>query len=429
LKLYRFSTLSLVNDWPPYQFYPKFFYNMKKVISNLLIALLGGIISVGLYKTLENPQYQSNTTNAGLQIIPTNYNTASDKTIFGSQNAYTNAKNKRVTVPTFDFTSTAATSTPTVVHIKTKKIASRGRNSFPFFGDDFWTGQQQPKQQNNSRKEPLSTGSGVIVSPDGFIVTNNHVIENADEIEVLLNDKRSYKAQLVGRDPSTDLAVLKVNAKGLSSIEYGDSDNVRVGEWVMAVGNPFSLASTVTTGIVSAKARNINILDDQLAIESFIQTDAAVNPGNSGGALVNLKGELIGINTAIATPTGVYAGYAFAVPVNIVHKVVTDIIDFGKVKRGFLGVAIRDVDAEIAENFSLPNIAGVLVQAVNKRSAAALAGIRQTDVIIQVAGLEVNSAPELQEIISRYRPNDKVPIIILRKGKLKRTTVVLQADY
>ncbi len=401
---------------------------MKKVISNLLIALLGGIISVGIYKTLEKPQQSPNHTTSGIQIIPSNYNSPDGETIFGSQNAYSNPKNKRITVPTFDFTATAATSTPTVVHIKTKKIASRARNPFPFFGDDFWASPQQPKQKNG-RKEPLSTGSGVIISTDGFIVTNNHVIENADEIEVLLNDKRSYRAQLVGRDPSTDLAVLKVNAQGLNHIEYGNSDNVRVGEWVMAVGNPFSLASTVTTGIVSAKARNINILDDNLAIESFIQTDAAVNPGNSGGALVNLRGELIGINTAIATPTGVYAGYAFAVPVNIVQKVVADIIDFGKVKRGFLGVAIRDVDAEIAKNFNLPSISGVLVQAVNKRSAADLAGIKQTDVIIEVAGIEVNSAPELQEVISRYRPNDKVPIIILRSGKLKRATVVLQDEY
>ena len=256
------------------------------------------------------------------------------------------------------------------------------------------------------RNQPQSSGSGVIISDNGYIATNNHVIEDASRIEVVLNDNRSYYAKVVGTDPTTDLALLKVDAEGLDFVRYGNSDKVLPGEWVLAIGNPFDLNSTVTAGIISAKARNIGILRDRnnLQIESFLQTDAAVNPGNSGGALVNLDGDLIGINTAIATPNGSYAGYSFAVPVTLVKKVMDDLLEFGEVQRGLLGIQISDVNARLAELENLDRVNGVYVSNVNRNSAAAEAGIETGDVVIAINQLDINNVSELQEIVARNRP-------------------------
>jgi Do/DeqQ family serine protease len=278
-------------------------------------------------------------------------------------------------------------------------------------------------------RPPTGSGSGVIISSDGYIVTNYHVVESSDEIEVILDDKREFKAEVIGTDPTTDLALIKIDTERLPFVEYGSSDNVRIGEWVLAVGNPFDLTSTVTAGIVSAKGRNINILRNQLAIESFIQTDAAVNPGNSGGALVNLKGELIGVNTAIATRTGSFAGYSFAVPVSLVQKVTQDLLEFGEVQRALLGVIIRDVDADLAEAMEIEQIRGVYIEEVSESSAAFDAGLQKGDVIVSIEDTDVNSPSELQEQVAKFRPGDEIEVKYSRDNsdfkvrvKLKNTS-------
>jgi Do/DeqQ family serine protease len=279
-------------------------------------------------------------------------------------------------------------------------------------------------------REQQSSGSGVIISADGYIVTNNHVIEQAEQIEVVLNDKRTFEATLVGADPNTDLALLKVEEKGLPFVAYGNSDDVKVGEWVLAVGNPFNLTSTVTAGIVSAKARNINIISGNGsgtgAVESFIQTDAAVNPGNSGGALVSTQGQLVGINTAIATQTGSFSGYSFAIPVNLVRKVVADLTEFGTVQRGYLGVNIRDVDASLAKEKGLGTLRGVYIDGLVEGSAAGEAGLEPGDVITGIGDLPVNNVPELQEQVNRFRPGDKLPLTYERNGKQRTASVTLK---
>lgn len=261
-----------------------------------------------------------------------------------------------------------------------------------------------------------SSGSGVIISDDGYIVTNNHVVEDASNIEIVMNNNQRYFAKLIGTDPTTDLALLKVKAANLPFVRYGDSDKITPGEWVLAVGNPFDLNSTVTAGIVSAKARNIRILQDKnnLEVEAFIQTDAAVNPGNSGGALVNLRGELIGINSAIATSSGSFQGYSFAIPVSLVKKVMDDLLEFGVVQRGLLGIQIVDVNAAIAENFSLEVNQGVFVDHVNKESAAEKAGLQSGDVIVGIEGFSVKSVSELQERVARHRPGKDIQVTYLR---------------
>lgn len=263
-----------------------------------------------------------------------------------------------------------------------------------------------------------SSGSGVIISDDGYIVTNNHVVEDANNIEVVMNNNQRFYAKLIGTDPTTDLALLKIRADNLPFLKYGDSDKITPGEWVLAVGNPFDLNSTVTAGIVSAKARNIRILQDKnhLEVEAFIQTDAAVNPGNSGGALVNLKGELIGINSAIATSSGSFQGYSFAIPVSLVKKVMDDLLEFGMVQRGLLGIQIRDVDATVAESYGLQVNQGVLVENVNKESAAEKAGIMNGDVIIGIEGHTINSVSELQEWVARNRPGKEIGVAFIRGG-------------
>ncbi len=276
-----------------------------------------------------------------------------------------------------------------------------------------------------------SSGSGVIITDDGYVATNNHVIDQASEIEVVLDDKRSYKARLIGKDPATDLALLKIDETGLPFVKYGDSEQSKVGEWVLAVGNPFELTSTVTAGIISAKGRNINLLRDEkggnnYAIESFIQTDAAVNPGNSGGALVNLRGELIGINTAIASQTGSYAGYSFAVPVSIVKKIMDDLMKYGEPQRALLGVNIGDVDANAAAKIGLKEVKGIYVAGVNEGGAAQRAGLREGDVIRKVDGQWVNNTAELQANIATHRPGDIVNLTYIRGGEEYEVEIVLR---
>lgn len=273
-----------------------------------------------------------------------------------------------------------------------------------------------------------SSGSGVIISDDGYLATNNHVIENASQIEVVLNDNRTYPAKVVGTDPTTDLALLKINEKGLNYVKYGNSDKILPGEWVLAIGNPFDLNSTVTAGIVSAKARNIGILRDKnnLQIESFIQTDAAVNPGNSGGALVNLNGELIGINTAIATPTGSYSGYSFAVPVTLVKKVMDDLLEYGAVQRGLLGIRIGDMNAAIADAEGINVVSGVFISYVNKNSSAEDAGLQPGDVITAINESEVSNVSELQEMVARNRPGDQIQVTYIRDGIKSTVDAILK---
>lgn len=315
-----------------------------------------------------------------------------------------------------DFIEASENSINSVVHVTTKVVQTTFQRDF--FQEFFYgpgAGGREFKQYGSG------SGSGVIVSSDGYIVTNNHVIDKASEIEVILNDNSKYVAKVVGADPSTDIAVLKIEAKGLNPMPLGNSDDLRVGEWVLAVGNPFNLTSTVTAGIVSAKARNINLLADRnkreiVPIESFIQTDAAVNPGNSGGALVNTRGELVGINTAIASQTGSYAGYSFAVPVNLVRKVMSDLIDYGIVQRGYLGVQITDVNQELKEKYDLPNLKGVYVAGIVDGGSAEKAGIKEGDVILKVGTKEVNSSASLQEEIGKGRPGDKVMLTVRRKN-------------
>jgi Do/DeqQ family serine protease len=315
-----------------------------------------------------------------------------------------------------NFVDASESSINSVVHVTTKVVqTSFQRDLFQEFFYGPGAGGKEFKQYGSG------SGSGVIVSSEGYIVTNNHVIENASEIEVILNDNSKYSAKLVGADPSTDIAVLKIEGSGFLPIPLGNSDDLHIGEWVLAVGNPFNLTSTVTAGIVSAKARNINLLSDRtqqniVPIESFIQTDAAVNPGNSGGALVNTKGELVGINTAIASQTGSYSGYSFAVPVNLVQKVMRDLIDYGIVQRGYLGVQIADINQELKESNKLPNTKGVFVSKVTEDGSAQNAGMKDGDVILKIGSREVNSVAELQEEIGKRRPGDKVILTIRTKN-------------
>lgn len=322
-----------------------------------------------------------------------------------------------------DFTVAAELTVNAVVHVKVKSevMQSRGFSGDPFF--EYFFGPQFRQQQPQIRE---GAGSGVIISSDGYIVTNNHVIDNSKEIEVVLNDKRSFTAKVVGSDPNTDIALLKIEEKDLPFIIFGNSDSLKVGEWVLAVGNPFNLTSTVTAGIVSAKARNINILNAAMKIESFIQTDAAVNPGNSGGALVNTRGELVGINTAIASQTGSFAGYSFAVPSSIVQKVVSDIRQFGIVQRAVLGVEIRDINGELAKEKNIKTFDGAYVAKVVENSAADKAGVKAGDIITNVNGVAVKSVAQLQEQVGRYRPGDKIFIELLRDNKNQKLNVELK---
>ncbi|MCO5275299.1 MAG: trypsin-like peptidase domain-containing protein [Flavobacteriales bacterium] len=319
-----------------------------------------------------------------------------------------------------DFTEAAAKSIDAVVHVTTESTVQQA----PMY-NFFWGYQQRPPQQVRG------AGSGVIISDDGYIVTNNHVVDGADKIQVHLNDKRKYDATVIGRDPSTDIALIKIDGEQLPTLAFANSDDVKVGQWVLAVGNPMNLTSTVTAGIVSAKARNINILQydpdkDIFPIESFIQTDAAVNPGNSGGALVNTAGNLIGINSAIASTTGSYTGYSFAVPSNIVNKVTHDLMEFGRVRRAYMGVTISDIDQDMAKNFGLSQLNGVYVKDVLDNGAARKAGMKGGDVITKVGNMAVDNVPELQGQISKFSPGDKIMVTVLHEGKESVKELTLQ---
>lgn len=338
-----------------------------------------------------------------------------------------------------DFTKVASRVMDAVVHIKSSRNPGNNSSGFEypqipdqfreFFKDDPFEQFFYRKEKEGNTMPPkiqFGQGSGVIISENGYIVTNNHVINEADELEVTLHDNRTYKAQIIGTDRTTDLALIKIDDDGLNPLSFANSDKVRVGEWALAVGNPFNLNSTVTAGIVSAIGRNINILKEQYAVESFIQTDAAINPGNSGGALVNMQGGLIGINTAIASPTGSYSGYGFAVPANIVRKVVNDLMEYGEVQRGVLGIMIHTLDGKLAEEKNLSIFEGVYVDSIMSNSAAGEAGIKNGDVITSIDGIDVVSSPKLQELIALHRPGDTVNVKIDRNGKQKTIEVRLK---
>ena len=317
------------------------------------------------------------------------------------------------TTNTPDFVDAAERSVDAVVHIMTKVV--RQSNTYEdFFGALLGQIYGYPGQTRNNTM--VAYGSGVVLTPDGYIVTNNHVVEGADEVEVTFNNKVKKTATIIGTDPTTDLALIKVDATDLEYLTFGDSDNVRIGEWVLAVGNPFNLTSTVTAGIVSAKARNLSILGEGTEVESFIQTDAAINPGNSGGALVNTKGELIGINAAIASHTGSYEGYSFAIPSNIVRKVVDDLLLYGETQRGYLGIYPAELTQELAEKEGLELIEGVYVADVTEGGAAKLAGMQKGDVLTAINGKKVNTVTQLMETIRQYRPGDKVDVDVNRSG-------------
>ena len=316
-----------------------------------------------------------------------------------------------------DFTYAAEQTVQGVVYVQTRRVV--GNQSDNPMSELFGNRNSRPREQR-------AAGSGVIISADGYIITNNHVIENASEIEITLYDNRTMKAELVGRDPSTDIALLKIAANNLHYIRYGDSDALRLGEWVLAVGNPFSLTSTVTAGIVSAKGRGLRIINEEYSIESFIQTDAALNMGNSGGALVNTRGLLVGITTAILSPSGTSAGNAFAVPTSIVKKVVEDLQQFGEVKRAVMGVNIIDVNSEIAEKLKLDKVSGVLIMGVTANGAAAGAGLQEQDVIIAINDAAVNTTAELQEQVGRYRPSDRATVRYIRNGREQTASLTLQ---
>lgn len=324
-----------------------------------------------------------------------------------------------------DLTAAAEQSVHAVVHIKTTFLY---RTSMweDFFAGSFWSDFFNDSAPfGGFEQEAMGAGSGVIISSDGYIVTNNHVVEDARDITVTLNDKREFKAEVVGTDPQTDLALIKIECSDLPTLAFGNSDEVRIGEWVLAVGNPFNLTSTVTAGIVSAKARNLDILGENSTIESFIQTDAALNQGNSGGALVNVDGQLIGINSAIASHTGYFTGYSFAIPSNIAKKVVGDLKQYGVVQRAVLSVGIREVNAEVAQELSLPEVKGIQLMKITEDGAADRAGLQENDVLLTVGNQSVNSVSELREVLSQYTPGDVVKVDFLREGKKMSTSVTL----
>ncbi|GAB2984895.1 trypsin-like peptidase domain-containing protein [Mucilaginibacter puniceus] len=407
---------------------------MKKIGLTLLTAFVGGAMALGTYKVFES-KYADNMSFEDKQ-----------KVYFANNPMASNITSSAGEV---DFTQAAAAVTPAVVYIRTTYTNTQSDEEqdqmSQLFGDFF--GQRIPRSNTPQR----ASGSGVIISADGYIVTNNHVVSKADKIEVTMNDHRTFNAKVIGTDPNTDLALIKVKATNLPIVKLGNSDDARVGEWVLAVGNPFNLASTVTAGIVSAKGRGIGIIgtdnDEQqmspfggmrrqqsssapkgAPIESFIQTDAAINPGNSGGALVNTKGELIGINSAIASHTGSYEGYGFAVPINLAKKVLNDIKEFGTVKRGFIGVSFRELNGDAAKDLNIDRNVGLYIADVYAGTGAEQAGLKKGDIITKVEGNTVYESSDLQERVGRLQPGDKIHLTVLRDGAEKNFSVTLKAD-
>lgn len=379
----------------------------RTLLYGALLAFVGAFMALFIYtRFFEKPE---STASANV----------SDSSITPLPGMFTNFPMQQNAV---DFTFAAEQTVHAVVHVKTKSTVSYGGSSNPLF--EFFYGEQQRPQS----REVRGYGSGVIITNDGYIITNNHVIDRAEQVEVTLNDRRTFDADIVGRDPSTDIALLKIKEKvnNLPWIRYGDSDDLKLGEWVLAVGNPFNLTSTVTAGIVSARGRSLGLLDDQYRIESFIQTDAALNMGNSGGALVNTRAELVGITTAIISPSGAYAGNSFAVPVTIVRKVVEDLREFGAVQRAIIGVNISDVTAEVAKEKKLSAVKGVLINSVVEGGAAEEAGITAEDVILKVNNRDVSTSGELQEEVGRYRPGDRIDVTVIRDGKERTFKVTLR---
>ncbi len=365
---------------------------MKTIWIVAFSSIMSALLAVGVYRLLEEPKEV-----IIRETLPARYTNYTDELLSGK------AQRHFLSSAPTNFISAAQVATPSVVNIK----ASHG-------GDYFW------------EHLSASSGSGVIISPNGYIVTNNHVIEDGKVFRVTLFDRREYTAKLIGTDPSTDLALLKINSANLPFLTFGNSDSLRTGEWVLAVGNPFNLESTVTAGIVSAKGRNIRILEDDYSIESFIQTDAAVNPGNSGGALVNTNGELVGINTAIITRSGKYEGYSFAIPADLVRKVIKDLRDYGVVQRGILGISISAIDDSKAKDLALESVEGVHITGITLDGGADDAGLQKDDVIISINGVPIRSMPELQEQVARYRPGNTVRVGFIRKGQRKSTKVTLK---
>ncbi|MAW94639.1 MULTISPECIES: trypsin-like peptidase domain-containing protein [unclassified Leeuwenhoekiella] len=368
---------------------------MKKFASLLIVAILGGTITLGAYKYLEDEPILPTTTTSSTNFNPVNY------------------KGTPITSTNADFTEAADRTVHAVVHVKNVQISRKPRTMQDFFNGG-----------GELRKGLVGAGSGVIISADGYIVTNNHVIDGAAELEVSLNDNRTYKAEVIGTDPKADIALIKIDADDdLPYLPFGNSDNVRLGEWVLAVGNPFNLTSTVTAGIISAKARDINEYDSNP--QSFIQTDAAINPGNSGGALVNINGELIGINTAITSQTGSYVGYAFAVPSNNARKIVEDILEYGDVQRGILGIIPIDINANFANQYDLETSEGVYVGSVDSNTGAAKAGLQEGDIIVKIDNTKISKISDLTGYLGAQRPGDVVEVSYTRDGKLYTTPVKL----
>jgi len=407
---------------------------MKKLGLTLLTALIGGLIAVGSYKLFENKQESKMSFEERQELHYANNPVPNVVSSTGNP----------------DFTQAAAMVAPAVVHITT---TYPGRSGGGYGGDPMDLFEEffgMPRQRQQRSQPPAqATGSGVIISQDGYIVTNNHVVEDANKIEVQLTDKRVLEAKIIGRDPNTDLALIKINEKDLPFVKFGDSDNVRIGEWVLAVGYPLGLESTVTAGIVSATGRATGIIANELrqrqfqqrgypqseeevpvstAVESFIQTDAVINKGNSGGPLVNTNGELIGINSNIMTPTGTYAGYGFSVPVNLVKKIADDFIKYGMVKRGLIGITFTELNPTTAKKLETSDINGLYVQDVVSKGAAEEAGIKKGDIITKLDGRVITSSSDLQERIYRLRPGDKVKLTYKRDGKERDVTVTLKED-
>lgn len=378
---------------------------MKQLLSTLIAGIVGGLITFGGIYWLQ----QSNDPPT-VYAVPTSYRSQPVNQSPSKQNI------------ALDFTEAAQRAMPAVVHISSRagRVANddsndeQRMNPFRFFFDD-------------GAIPRMGTGSGVIYTEDGYIITNNHVVENADEVEVTLYDNRTFSAQVIGVDKKTDLAIIKIEADELPTLDMGDSDVAQIGEWVLAVGNPFDLSSTVTAGIISAKGRSIRILGGGDAIEAFIQTDAAVNPGNSGGALVDTEGQLLGINTAIATRTGSFQGYSFAIPVNLVTRIVDDIIEYGTFQRAYLGVHIAEVNSEDAEELGIDLPQGVIIMELVDGGSAQYAGLRAKDIIIKINGRSIRGVPELQETVGRAKVGDEIMVTVIRRGKEINLPVRLKA--
>ena len=409
---------------------------MKRIGITLLIALTGGIVAIGGYKLLETRQRQNLSFEERQELH------------------YANRPISEITSSTgnLDFTQASALVAPGVVHIKTTypaRARSMPQGQQLDMLEEFFGIPRQQRQQPQQAVPAQATGSGVIISADGYIVTNNHVVEDAEKIEVSLTDRRTYEAKIIGRDPNTDIALLKISEKDLPFVKLGDSDRVRIGEWVLAVGYPLGLESTVTAGIVSATGRSTGIIGRELqqrqfqergyqmdqsqpymntAIESFIQTDAVINKGNSGGALVNAQGELIGVNSNIMSPSGYYAGYGFAVPVNIVKKIADDFVKYGAIKRGLIGISFKELTPEYSKSLGISEIHGLHISEVIEGGAAQKAGLKKGDILTKLDGRSLYASSDLQEKVYRMRPGDKVNLTYKREGKEREISVTLQEE-